>query len=362
MTLRKWATVVGYCILTAGMTGSICRAAESDRAAVGQATVPAWATVIQQTVSLADARLLENAAHRFYDLLKMGRKDAAYALLAPEATRGLGDQFDPKHREVVSIDNVGAPQLLSQHWARVEATVTWKELDAGPQQGKSSSQHDVLYFRLCDPKYLIRFQDAGGPEAAELPITAAGVPPWWTLPKWKAEDPMWPEMVARTNAAFARKWAGWDQDPQKLWGNIQGWWAQQSKDYGTYAWASLSPRYVAMSGDSAVVEASHLFSVGADGGTRATYRYRLVQDSTIEDPPTLKEHLQWRIADTCLVKAEKLTADQVASAVSAGGAAGGCGCGCGGSEGAEPKPPPPPKPAEGEGGCGCSDMDMSGAK
>ena len=363
MITLKWMAVVGLLALATGIAWAGCCGEDNGRAAGSQTSVPAWAAVAEQSISPVDARVLKNAAHRFYGLLMNGKKDAAYLLLAPETVQVVGASFDPKHRQIVSIDSIGEPQVESVHWARVETAVTWKELTPGPDQGKSSSQPDVLYFRLCDPKHLIRFEGAGGPTMYELPATAASVPPWWAQPNRKPADPNWPEMVAQTDAAFSRHWSGWSQDPQKLWSNIQGWWADQSKAYGTYAGAADAPQFVAMSGDGAVVEVSDIFSAGADGGTRATYRYRLVQDATGNDPPVVKEHLQWRIADICLVNVEKLTAEQVTALVGTAGSGGGCGCGCGSGGGVAPAPAPEPKPAEQQGGgCGCSDMNMKPVK
>lgn len=358
MIPRKLALVAGLWSLAAGIAWAGCGGDGGGQGCGGGTSVPAWAAVANQALPPVDARLLKGVTHRFFDLLGSGRKDAAYGLLAPEAVHALGDWADPKHRQVVRIESIGEPQMESPDWAAVESAVTWRELDPGPSQGKSSAQHGTFLFRLDDSKHLIRFRSAGGPVLCELPATAAVVTPWWTQPNLKSSDPKWPEMVARTDASFSRRWSGWDADPQKLMSNIQGWWAEQAKAYGTFVRVTQPPRFVAMSGDSAVVEASQLLDAGDSGGANATYRYRLVQDLATQDSPLLKEHLQWRIADICLVRVQKIPARQMAGLAGGGSAAGGAsGCGCGSGGGTAPAPPP--KAAQGQSGCGGSGTGTS---
>jgi hypothetical protein len=124
-----------------------------------------------------------------------------------------------------------------------------------------------------------------------------------------SDDPEEQRQCVEQVGLFSSQWPGWSHDADQTRRHIIDWWKAQGGFLVFYAAEPPSvPRFVGMQGDSAIVERSGPFyRDGTDSRVekRVTYRFRLVQDPTIQDPPELKRHHQWRIADICVYHTEK---------------------------------------------------------
>jgi hypothetical protein len=160
---------------------------------------------------------------------------------------------------------------------------------------------------LSDPQHLIRVL-AGGEAPDELDLPSSTVDDFDPVMASfdPAADPDWQQHRRELLGLFSPQWPGWSQNGEETLRHIQAWWQAQGNMLVFFAAEPPSvPRFVGMNGASAIVE--RIGPVYSDQWDEipTTYRFRLVQDPTIQDPPELKRHHKWRIADICVYRTGK---------------------------------------------------------
>lgn len=317
MSRSRWAAALSVMYLLIAVWVSTFAGEAGQSPPSPALSLPTWATVQEQTIPTGDSQAIKHKVQEFSDLLKAGNLDAALALMTPAAAGQWRTWWGMTRRQLVGIEPIGEPQFVSPDWAMVSADLSWKQLETVPDQGAMGGDRQEFYFRPLDPKHLIDGGTSGeATYAVQGELAAAPVAlfwPWWTEPG-RAGDPRMAPFLAITPALFSRRWSGWDADREKLWENIHKWWDTQRDRFGPYLLdRGRFPRFVGMSGDSAVVEMTWIIGAPPRDRSKVTYRYRAVQDPTIADPPGIKGHLKWHIADICVWKVENVPLEPAAT-------------------------------------------------
>jgi hypothetical protein len=270
-------------------------------------TVPAWAQVQEQTLPADQAQAMTDAAHKFFVLLQARELDGALYLCAPEVAHS--DWFANVAGGCASpatTFSLSAPQLVSPDVARIWAyaqRTTTPNTDPDWECGRD------LYFVLADRQPLIHLLGPDEtPTALDLPAkTADDFNPLDLTGSDANASPAVHELRLEMYSLISSQSPLWSPAADIMQRNVQAW-IQAQGIWLTFFQDAYWPvsRFVGMNGASAIVERT-VPVMQPPNMFEATYRFRLVQDPTVQDPPEVKNHHKWRIADICVCRFAPVT-------------------------------------------------------
>lgn len=345
MSGTKWAfaAVLAFVLTVLVVTGL----GAEDAPLSPVAGSPEWARIQGYALPAGDAETMKAQAHKFLDLLIAGDIEAAELMLSRAALGSPIHQWlAPARHRIVSLVRMSDARPVSMEVAGIQAVVRVKDTRQG-REGAEFTWAIDLYFVVADAKHLISFPLGGGVAHGELPTEPADTTfasHWHSWPGQAPTGAVWNDKLLNTWVIFSRQWPGWDEDPGRLWPSVAAFGDAQRAKFGEYSVENnlSKARFVGMAGGDAVVERDVFYNAADGGRSKVTYRFRMVRETAPKDPPEIKVHPLWRIADICAWRVEMLSSLCLPSEAQGGttdpcvcgeggGTAGGCNCGCGGA-------------------------------